>query len=560
MTDSDSNSANIAGSFRPDRPGPVLEADSEKGYPRQQPFNSGYASTSPASVSAASVASCTPARPPTNTEALCFALVNSTGLRGPPPAITEEEMDPAYQVRIEGPDDPEDPHNLPSLTKAIFTLLLGLLAFAGSLGSSILTPAGQLVARDLDMADESLVLLLALYVLGFALGPLLWAPISEAYGRRWSMLPAVAVLGVFSIASAVSKTQAALLATRFLGGVFGSAPISNVSAALGDIYKPATRGIAMAFYSICVIGGPCLGPTIGALIAYNPRMGWRWTLYLEAIVAFFICGLALLFLPETYGPVLLERKAVRLRTAPDGDSRWWHPHEFERVTLDTVVTKHLSRPLRMFFTEPIVMCTALYASFVYGLMFMALEFYPIVFREQRGLGPVASNLPFLALFVGAVVAMFINIANQPLYARAVARQGTGKAVPEARLPPIFIGGILFSIGFFWFGWAAAPRFAWPYPTVAGGFIGCGFNIVFQQCLNYLVDSYGQYAASATSANTVLRSLLACALPLAARPMFTNLGVGPAASILGGISCLALPLPILFKIYGPRLRAASKFAP
>lgn len=92
-----------------------------------------------------------------------------------------------------------------------------------------------------------------------------------------------------------------------------------------------------------------------------------------------------------------------------------------------------------------------------------------------------------------------------------------------------------------------------------GFIGAGFNIIFQQCLNYLVDVYGPYAASAVSANNFLRSLMACGLPLAARPMFLNLGVGPAASLLGGISCLALPVPLIFMKYGTKLREASKFA-
>lgn len=91
-----------------------------------------------------------------------------------------------------------------------------------------------------------------------------------------------------------------------------------------------------------------------------------------------------------------------------------------------------------------------------------------------------------------------------------------------------------------------------------GFIAAGFNIVFQQCLNFLVDTYGPYASSAVSANTILRSVLACVLPVAARPMFENLGLGPAASLLGGISCLALPVPLLFMKYGARLRRKSRF--
>lgn len=93
-----------------------------------------------------------------------------------------------------------------------------------------------------------------------------------------------------------------------------------------------------------------------------------------------------------------------------------------------------------------------------------------------------------------------------------------------------------------------------------GFIGAGFNIVFQQCLNFLVDTYGLYAASAVSVNTMLRSFFAFGLPMAARPIFQNLGVGPAASLLGGISCIALPVPFALLRYGATLRKRSEFVP
>ena len=91
------------------------------------------------------------------------------------------------------------------------------------------------------------------------------------------------------------------------------------------------------------------------------------------------------------------------------------------------------------------------------------------------------------------------------------------------------------------------------------FIGAGFNSVFQQCINALVDTYGIYAASAVSANTFLRSFLAAGFVLAGRPMFNNLGVGPATSILGGIATLLIPVPILLMRYGQLLRRRSKFA-
>lgn len=245
-------------------------------------------------------------------------------------------------------------------------------------------------------------------------------------------------------------------------------------------------------------------------------------------------------LPELYSPVLLKRKAVRLRKET-GDDRYWHPHESEKMKPSNILTKYFSRPLRMLLTEPMVSCIAAYASFVYGILYMMLEVFPIVFRDERGYGTVVSTLPFLALFVGVLCAVGINLANQSYYAKAMAKNN-GKACPEARLPPMLIGGFLFTAGLFWFGWTADPKYHWSLPTVAAGFIGAGFNTIFQQCINYLVDVYGLYAASAVSANTFLRSIIACGLPLAAGPMFRNMGVGPASSVLGGISCLGLPLP------------------
>lgn len=125
-----------------------------------------------------------------------------------------------------------------------------------------------------------------------------------------------------------------------------------------------------------------------------------------------------------------------------------HPHESQKISLDNIITKYLSRPLRMLVTEPMITCIAIYASFVYGLLYMTLPMFDIVYREQRHWGLVVSSLPFLGLMVGVIAAMFINLANQPRYIRAV-EQNKGRAVPEARLPPMFVGGLLFTGGLFW---------------------------------------------------------------------------------------------------------------
>ena len=455
-------------------------------------------------------------------------------------------------------NDPDNPRNWSNGYKSWLTFQLGMLALAASLGSSIISPAEDAISTYVGVSREVTVLSISLYILGFAFGPLLWAPISEVWGRKWSMLPAVFCLGLFSIGTATSQNAASIFITRFFGGLFGSAPVSNVSAALGDIWSPKARGTAVTFYAVAVVGGPTLGPTIGAALTVNPSLGWRWTEYILAIWVFTIFALALICLPEVYGPVLLHRKALRIRKET-GNSNYYHPHEDTKLDFKSIVTKHLARPLRMLLTEPMVTCIALYASFVYALLYLTLEVFPIVFMQNRGYGLVVSTLPFLALFVGVLFAVLINLANQPRYMRIV-DANKGKPVPEARLMPMVIGAFLFAIGLFWFGWTAAPRFYWILPTTAAAFIGAGFSIIFQQCINFLVDTYRLYAASAVSANTFLRSILAASFPLVAQPMFHNLGVGLAMSVLGGVACLALPVPFVFMKYGLRLRKMSNFAP
>jgi MFS family permease len=175
-------------------------------------------------------------------------------------------------------------------------------------------------------------------------------------------------------------------------------------------------GQAMTYYAIAVVGGPTLGPVIGSSLTVN--LGFRWPSYILAIWVFTVIVFAFFCLPESYSPVLLKKKAQRLRKET-GDSRWHHPHEDVKLDVKTVVTKHLARPIIMLTTEPMVTCIAFYASFVYGILYMTLEVFPIVFAQNRGWPLITSTLPFLALFVGVLFAVLVNLANQPRYARAV---------------------------------------------------------------------------------------------------------------------------------------------
>ena len=197
------------------------------------------------------------------------------GRQDKPEAPSGEAVDKAAYLVKWDQDDPGNPNNFSPGYKAWMTMQMALLAFVGSFGASVPSPAEPVIAAYFNVSLEATVLIVSLFVLGYAFGPMLWAPIAEVYGRKISMLPAVFVMGLFSIGTATSKTAAAIFVTRFFGGLFASAPISNVSAAIGDFYGPKERGVPMALMAMCVVGGPCVAPIVGAAITVNPHLGWR---------------------------------------------------------------------------------------------------------------------------------------------------------------------------------------------------------------------------------------------------------------------------------------------
>jgi hypothetical protein len=137
-------------------------------------------------------------------------------------------------------------------------------------------------------------------------------------------------------------------------------------------------------------------------------------------------------------------------------------------------------------------------------------------------------------------------------------QNNNKPVPEARLPPMMIGSVFFSCGLFIFGWTSDKDIPWIAPMIGLVCMGFGFFTIFQAALNYLIDTFQKFSASAVAANTFLRSVFAAAFPLFVNPMFHNLGIPWASSVLGFIAALLIPIPYLFYIYGPTIRKKGKF--
>lgn len=192
-----------------------------------------------------------------------------------------------------------------------------------------------------------------------------------------------------------------------------------------------------------MIAGPTIMPVIGA--AAMVTRGARWTSYTLAIMSFAIAIICTIGFPETYEPVLLTRRVRLLRESSDVEI--YHPHEHLRLSVSTVLTKYLTRPLRILFRDPICLCISGYASFIFALLYISLEVFPIVFQEHRHANSLVGSLPFLAVFVGTFAGIPVNLWNQGRYKKLCDAQG-GRPVPEGRLIPMAIGAFLLPIGLF----------------------------------------------------------------------------------------------------------------
>ncbi|KAI5124039.1 hypothetical protein M0805_003868 [Coniferiporia weirii] len=458
------------------------------------------------------------------------------------------------------PNDPGNPYNWSKSRKWPMTLLLAAGTFCVSFSSSSYSGGISFTVEDLHISQEVAVLGVSLYVLGFALGPLLFAPLSEMYGRRLIFMCTYGPFTLLHMGGALSQNVATLLATRLLGGIMGSSPLTNAGGAISDMWIARERGMAVALYSTAPFLGPVIGPIIGGFVSENQKLGWRFNFWIMMIFSGVVFILGVLFMPETYAPVLLRRRARRMRHESEGRAIYVSKFDLTRSrSLIRTLKTNMSRPFVFLFMEPIVTFLAVYVGIAYAILYALFGAYPIVFQEHRGFTPGQGGLAFLGVGLGIIIGTALTPVQNRIYWRAMARSPTGKAPPEARLYSAMGGAVLLPVGLFWFAWTADPPISYFSPIFAGAPFGLGIATIMQSLTAYMMDSYSIYAASAIAATVVMRSTLACAFPLFSPFMFARLGDSWAMSVFGFLSVACMPLPVLFWKYGPKIRAKSKYA-
>ncbi|GMM52913.1 spermine transporter [Starmerella bacillaris] len=454
-------------------------------------------------------------------------------------------------------DDPERPINWSMTRRVIAKGIASICITFVSWGSSVIAPASPQIKERFHIGNVPAALCVSLYVVGFAVGPMIWGPGSELYGRKLMLVTGMCGFTMFAFACATAENFQTLVICRFFMGTFGCTTLVVGPSISADLFTVTQRGKAVSAVIFCLVCGPMVAPVVGAFIT-NSYLHWRWTQYITGIMG----GLGIILMTfvyeETYPQIVLRGKAVKIRKET---GNWAVSAPIESMELDTqeILHRTLLKPLRMMFVEPILLLISVYQGFVYAILYLCLEALPFIFEHYYHWDKSFPYLPYLGMLTGSIIVIVINLLFfDPLTASLIEKSGMD-IYPESRLPLMMMCGIVFPIGIFLMCWSGAYHVQWIVPTIGAALLGFGLIGIFLSCLTYIIDCYLLVAASAIAANTFIRSSMAGAFPLFALAMFRNLGAQWAGTLLGCLAVLLAPAPYVFFFYGPTIRKKSKYA-
>ncbi|RAH71270.1 MFS multidrug transporter [Aspergillus aculeatinus CBS 121060] len=455
-----------------------------------------------------------------------------------------------------GKTNRKHPRNWHPARKTYDITVIGLLEFFTTAMST--SGAATAKAAQLELGTGktfTLFLYVSTYLLGQGLGGVVFPPYSETFGRKRLYVLSALLYSVFCLLIGAVPSASALVIGRLVTGFLSAIPTIVITGSIEDLFNSQDRIWVMLYYVAMACLGVSAGPIMSSYVTY--RYGWRWVFNIGAIVTCVLAAM-LMCIKESRPSLILAREVQALRKLTGNDSLLALNPDF-MPDLRTFAHVGLFRPLRLFFTEPIVFVVTMVFSVCVALIYLFAEALPPIF-EAFGFSTEDSSLPFLALGLGFIPNIATRILDYRITQRRL-KEGL-KVKPEHKLTGIYIGAPVLALSLWWFAWTVPPVGAavhWLVPVVALFFTGYGLNEMEVVVSQYMADSYLSYAASGFAALSIVRSLLSATFPLFGSAMFDRLGANIGMSILAVVATLFCIVPPLLSRYGERMRKKSNFA-
>lgn len=465
-------------------------------------------------------------------------------------------------VEFDPNGDPDNPMDWPRAYKWSIVALLAFTSFTVTFTCISIVPVATEIVRDLDHGSSqdrkfASVLMVTIWELGEAAGPLLIAPLSEVFGRSPVINIANLLFILATILAALSQNTALLISARALTGLTVASNVLN-PAIVGDMFISQERGSAMSLIMLAPLLGGAVGPAIAGAMAQS--VGWRYVLWFSAALASAAELAFLMFFRETYKVRILRKRAKRLRTeSGKASARTEFDDDNPGKSSSEKLWATVMRPAVVLLDSGVLQALSLYGSVVFSWFYIMATTLPDILEDIYGLSPTMTGTAFMSFSVGSTLGVIIcNSALDRIYIRLRDANG-GVEQPEHRLPLAVVGGVLLPITTVAYGWTAHLHLPIPFLLLSVGLMGATMLLAFLPLMAFVVDSFGLYSASALTALIVTRCLTGTFLPLTTGPLIKIMGYGWAFTMLGGATLALAPIPALVYRYGVKWRKASAYA-
>ncbi|KAG5359048.1 putative MFS-type transporter [Yarrowia sp. C11] len=458
-----------------------------------------------------------------------------------------------YIVQWDTVNDPRYPFNWPNYKKYLVVASQALSAIGPQMCSSMYGSAVSHIEDMFGVAKDVAMLSTTVYMMGIAVGPMFCAPMTESFGRKIGVFWPFFVSLIFTFLTVSVTSFPTFMVLRFLSGALSSPPILSSGGALKDMFTPERRPYVLLLYAIIVAGGPAMGPILGSQVI-KWTGDFRHLSLVAGVYQLIICSANLVFMPETYAPVILQ-KIVRNFSLDAGGLRNLVTERDLGGHARGFSVKNLLRPYQIMLT-PVMLPLQMYAAIMFGLMYMAISLVPNAVVKEHGWTRDRAAWINLTFIAGLVCASGGIVWSIWYFNRMLKKHGGSNKEPEKRLLIMLPGSLFPPIGcflcYFFFDQT------WAISVVLLLLLGIGFFTIFQSTLNYVVDIHSEYSASAVSALTFLRSIFAGVLPFIGMAAIERVSFATLCLILGIITSAMCAVPWFIFKWGPGLRAKSTF--
>ncbi|KAK3669670.1 hypothetical protein LTR78_010422 [Recurvomyces mirabilis] len=463
------------------------------------------------------------------------------------------------------PPDPDNPQTWQHTYKLLLVLLLALMAFTVTFTCISLVPLSPSIIASLDTLSGTpsttyaSILLITIWELGEAAGPLLIAPLSEVYGRAPVFHAANALFVLSTAAAALSRSTGFLVLMRFITGVSVASNVLN-PAVIGDLFKPEERGRAMSLVMLTPLMGGAIGPAVAGAVAQG--MGWRAVLWMSVGLAVVVEGLFLVLFRETYLPAILRNRLQVERSegkVDEGDYEDAGGLEELKVRPKSLIWQSIKRPATIFAGSFVLQIMSLYGAVMFSFFYIVSTTLPGILQDRYGFPPALVGSSFLSFSIGSLLGILVNnTLLDKIYLR-LTPPNSPHSIPENRLPLTILGAFTLPLTIILYGFSASLHL--PYPIVLLAVLLMGFTIMLGlvPMMSYIVDAFGVYSASALTAVLITRCLMSTVLPLAVAPLEQRWGYGWGMTVLAGLGLGLAPVPWVVMRCGGRWRQGCEFS-